>query len=764
MQMKMWRESAKQHPSQTSRPNAIYNRILAIFLTLALVGSSMGAVASAADEVVTDVYITASTGSSDSGTIYVEGDPIILNAYATIVGNTSEKLVTADAAWSSTSTSVKVDKGVVTATAPVASATITVRYKDKTDSYLVKAEYVYDELKITLDGANVTAEREATLGADLSFKVQGIKGSSTGIDETAKAAWSSSNTSVATVDKGVVKLLSEGKAKITVKYKGKSQSVELDVKSPYKEIHVKSTAGETGPIELILDTRDNVELVASAELQSGTTPESITNVVEWTSSNAAVAKVDDKGKVTAVGKGTAIITAKRFGHSDSITIIVRTAYEALKVTPDKAIYMTLQQVSGIELTATAASGTIEAVNVTNQAEWKISDEGQAVAVIDNDNGRVFVLPKGAGTTQISVSFKGLTRTISVNVSPTIESIDISKDALDVFVDDTGSLPAVTGTMLAGDTKDVSNYVEWVSSDTEGKVITIEDGKWKAVGQGKAVLTAKVNGVAGRTLEKTVSVTVHNKILALLPDQDTISVVIGKEVDLPKISLIYENGDELSSEEIADQIVWKSSTPNLLVKKESMKGLLAANATLTGTYLNKTVKIKVTVEEEFTSFEITPNKVSVTLNKSKSIKVVGTTKSGKKVTLSSRVSWSPSNKEHVSIKGSSVKGLTEGSGKLTATVQGKTLEVPYEVTAKLTKLSASDTSFKAATVGSQLNVQVTALYETGKTENVTSKATWTSSKASVATVSDGKISVKGKGTASIKGSFGGKTVSIKVTVK
>jgi len=760
--MKMWRESAKQHPSQTSRPNAIYNRILALFLTLALVGSSMGAVASAADEVVTDVYITASTGSSDSGTIYVEGDPIILNAYATIVGNTSEKLVTADAAWSSTSTSVKVDKGVVTATAPIASATITVRYKDKTDSYLVKAEYVYDELKLMLADSNVPAEKEATLGADLSFKAMGIKGASS-TDETAKAAWTSSNTSVATVDKGVVKLLSEGKTKITVKYKGKSQSVELDVKSPYKEIHVKSSAGETSPIELILDTRDDVELVASAELKSGTTPDTITSVAEWTSSNAAVAKVDDKGKVTAVGKGTAIITAKRFGHSDSVTIIVRTAYEALKVTPDKAIYMTLQS-AGTELSVTAASGTKDAENVTNQAEWKIPDEGQAFAVIKQENNRVFVLPKGAGTTQISVSYKGLTKTISVNVSPTIESIDISKDELDVFVDDTGSLPAVTGTMLAGDTKDVSNYVEWVSSDTEGKVITIEDGKWKAVGQGKAVLTAKVNGVAGRTLEKTVSVTVHNKILALLPDQDTISVVIGKEVDLPKISLIYENGDELSSEAIADQIVWKSSTPNLLVKKDSIKGLLAANATLTGTYLNKTVKIKVTVEEEFTSFEITPNKVSVTLNKSKSIKVVGTTKSGKKVTLSSRVSWSPSNKEHVSIKGSSVKGLTEGSGKLTATVQGKTLEVPYEVTAKLTKLSASDTSFKAATVGSQLNVQLTALYETGKTENVTSKATWTSSKASVATVADGKISVKGKGTASIKGSFGGKNVTIRVTVK
>jgi hypothetical protein len=185
--------------------------------------------------------------------------------------------------------------------------------------------------------------------------------------------------------------------------------------------------------------------------------------------------------------------------------------------------------------------------------------------------------------------------------------------------------------------------------------------------------------------------------------------------------------------------------------------------LTGTYLNQTVKIKVTVEEEFTSFAIEPKKISTTLKRSQTIKVTGTTKSGKKVNLGSRIDWHASSDEHVTIKGASVKGLEEGSGTLTATVQGKSLEIPYIVTAKLTKLSASNTSYKAV-VGDQINVELTALYENGKSANVTSQAVWTSSKSAVATVADGRISVKGKGSASIKAVFGGKTVTVRVSVK
>jgi hypothetical protein len=757
--MKMWSKAAK-HQTMPSRPKVIYNRILAMFLAIALVGGSFGGVAAAADDVVNSVYIT--TSVQEPGQLYVDDNSINLTAYASM-SISGEKNVTEDATWSSTSSSVKVSKGVVTATGPVSSATVTVRYKEKTATFVVTAEHYFDELRLKLDGVDAPEKKDVELGEELQLNVSGTRSSGSTEDVTSTAQWTTSDANVATVEKGKVKLVSVGEVKITAKSKGKTDSIELKVKSPYKEIKFRTEAGVTlqGPVEMYIGGPEQ-SLVAVATLNSGT-EQTVTSDATWTSSNAAVVTVDEDGKLKAVGKGTAVITAKHNGASGTITVIVKTQYDALKISPNNSIYVTLFG-SKVELTAAANSGKLEngPVDVTNLVEWKISDTDQAVAVIRKENGKVYVQPNGTGSATINVSYLGLSKSVSVTVFPTIESVKADKTEMDVYVEDDGNLPGLTGTTVAEETKDVTKLAQWTSSNTD--VISIEDGKWKAEGPGTAVLTARIESVEGKYIESTVTVTVHNKILALIAEQETISVVIGKEVDLPKVRLIYENGDEVSSEEIAEKITWKSSTPNLLVKPTSMKGLLAANATLTGTYLNKTVKVKVTVEEEFTSFAITPAKVSVTLNKSKSIKVVGTTKSGKQVNVSSRVSWVASNAEHVSIKGASVKGLTEGSGKLTANVQGKTLEVPYDVTVKLTKLTASDTSFKAAAVGNQLSVQLTALYENGKTENVTTKAVWTTSKASVATVVDGKITVKGKGTVSIKGAFGGKTVTIRVTVK
>jgi len=757
--MKMWRSATKQR-QPSLRPGTIYNRILSAFMAIALIGSLFGGVANAADDVVNNVYIT--TSVQEPGMLYVDDNSIHLTAYASM-SISGEKNITDEATWSSTSSSVKVSKGVVTATGVVPEATITVRYKEKSASFRVKAEHYFDELKLKINSVDAPEKKEVELGQDLNLSVFGTRSNGgTEEDMTTTAQWTTSDANIATVEKGKVKLLAVGEVKITAKSKGKTDTIELKVASPYKEIKFQVEENNSfktieGPVEMYIGGPEQF-LRAVATLQSGS-PEPITEQATWTSSNEAVVKVDDKGKLKAVGKGTAVITAKHNGQSGSLTIIVKTQYEALKVTPQDAIYMTLYG-SSVELKAEANSGELlnKPVNVTNLVEWKISDSDQAVAFIDKTGGTVLLRPNGEGTAKINVSYLGLSKSINVTVFPTIESIDVGKDEKDAFVEDTGTLPTVTGKTLDGESKDVSKLAKW-TSDNEA-VVTIEDGKWKAVGNGTATLTAEIETVKNSLIKATFKINVHKKILALIPSEESISVVIGKEVNLPTVQLIYEDGTE---EPISDKIEWKSSTPNLLVKPTLMKGLLAANATLTGTYLNKTVKIKVVVEEEFTSFAITPTKVSVTLNKSQSIKVIGTTKSGKKVTLSSRLDWKPTSEEHVAVKGASIKGLTESSGKLTATIQGKTLEVPYVVTAKLTKLTASDKSFKAA-VGNQLSVQVTALYENGKSENVTSQAVWTTSKASVATVVDGKISVKGKGSATIKGAFGGKTVTVRVTAK
>lgn len=759
LKMKMWSKTEK-HPELSSRPSNIYNRILSMFVVIAVIFGTLGGVASAADEVVTGVHIDP---QSSSNIVYVDDNSIILFATADISGGsgTTNRNVTDEATWSSTSSSIKVAKGVVTATGVVSSATITARYKDKTDTYSVSSQYYYNDVKLKIDSVDAPDKQDVNLGPDLTFVATGTKSDSAIDTLTDTAVWTSSNSNVATVSKGVVKLLTAGETTITVKSKGKSDSIVLTVKSPYEKIEINNNSDQeiSGPIDITIGASNDRQLKAKAVYKSGASgPVDITNDTTWTSSNSAVAKINEKGLLTAVGAGTAVISAKRFGATDSVTVIVRTEYEALKITPEKTINVTLYG-KNVELTASASSGKELNRDVTALAEWKISDTDQAVAGILEIGNKVYAVPKGTGTAQITASYLGLSKTISITVSPTITTVEIEKDSLDVFVEDTATLPAVNGKTVAGDTKDIGKFVEWTSGDTS--IVKIEDGKWKALKAGTVTLTATLEGASGTPdISDTIIVNVHKKILALIPSEETISVVIGKEVELPKVQLIYEDGFE---EPVSDKIVWKSSTPKLLVTSTKLKGLLATTATLTGTYLNQTVKIKVTVEEEFISFAIEPKKISTTLKRSQTVKVTGTTKSGKKVSLGSRIDWHPSSEDHVTIKGSSVKGVEEGSGKLTATVQGKSLEIPYIVTAKLTKLTASNTSF-ATVAGTQHSVELTALYENGKSANVTSQATWVTSKAAVATVSDGRISVISKGSATIKGTFGGKSVTIRVSVK
>lgn len=710
---------------------------------------------SAAEETVLGVELDS---VSEPVALIVEGEPYSIRAWATVSTTTNKKDVSDSATWTSSSSLIKVNKGVITATGEVSSATITVKYSGFTDEVKVKSVYQYKEIKLELEGADVPATKTVQLGSELNLKANGVKDDNSVENVTDAATWTSSNSAVATVDDGKVTLVSAGKATITAKRLGRSDMVELTVESPYSAIKISSTPAIEGAIEMFVGDADRV-LVATAVPKSGGAEVTITDDATWTSSNSNVVKVED-GKVTAVGAGTAIVTAKQYGVSETVTFYVRTAFEAMKLLPDKPIAVTLYG-AGVELEASVVKGTNAANDITGEAEWKTADA--FVATIVKSGDKVTVVPRSVGSTKVSATYKGLTKEQTITVYPSIVSVDIAKDELDVFVEDTAALPAVTGETAAGSSQDISKLVQWTSSDSA--IVAIEEGKWKALKTGTATLTAKVEneaGVASAVKTDTITVNVHNKVLTLDSDITAISVVTGKEANLPPVKIIYENGNE---EVITDKITWKVSSPNLLVKAPKIKGLKASTVTLTGSYLSKNITFKVTIEEEFTSFQITPTGgLQLTLNKSQSIKVTGVTKSGKKVSLASRLDWQASEPDLVSINKSSIKGLKEGSGKLTAVIQGKTLEVSYKVTAKLTKLAASEKSIKLVAIGTTETVKLTADFENGKSVDVTAEAKWTTSNAKVATVTNGVIKFLGKGSASIKATYGGKTVTVSVSAK
>ena len=120
--------------------------------------------------------------------------------------------------------------------------------------------------------------------------------------------WESSNPSVATIDNGLIKGISEGKTTITVSIGDKKAIVDVVVIIPVESIKLNKTS-------LTLKKDDSETLIATIN------PSNVTNKqVTWKSSNDNIVSVDNNGKVTGKGTGTVTITASIDGKSATCTV------------------------------------------------------------------------------------------------------------------------------------------------------------------------------------------------------------------------------------------------------------------------------------------------------------------------------------------------------------------------------------------------------------------------------------------------------------
>lgn len=164
----------------------------------------------------------------------------------------------------------------------------------------------------------------ASFASKKELKVSGpeivAKGKKITLKANQEVTWKTGDKEIATVSEdGVVKGIKAGTVKITAvtKSKPKAKKVLVITVMPkaVKEITI------TAPYKkLDLEEKKTVKLSASAS------PAAAAQVFKWTSSNKSVAKVNSKGKVTAVGEGKAKITAEAVdgsGKKASIKITVK---------------------------------------------------------------------------------------------------------------------------------------------------------------------------------------------------------------------------------------------------------------------------------------------------------------------------------------------------------------------------------------------------------------------------------------------------------
>ena len=238
-----------------------------------------------------------------------------------------------------------------------------------------------------------------------------INPSDTTDDKTLK--WTSSNPDVATVDNtGKVTAVGGGTATITVKSQnGKEASCEVKV---------------TSKIESISLNKSNITLSkgTSETLKATINPSDTTDdkTLKWTSSNPNIATVDNTGKVTAVGGGTATITVKsQNGKEASCEVKVTSKIESISLNKSN---ITLSKGTSETLKA-----TINPSDATDDKTltWKSEDEN--IAKVDG-NGKVTGV--GTGTTNITViTSNGKSAACKVTVVRQTPSVNYSTHVQDI---------------------------------------------------------------------------------------------------------------------------------------------------------------------------------------------------------------------------------------------------------------------------------------------------------------------------------------------
>ena len=295
-------------------------------------------------------------------------------------------------------------------------------------------------------------------------------------------SWSSSDRSVATVDKtGTVQGLKPGTATVTATAEGKSGTCAVTVKA--KAVNV--TEVTLDKTELTLTEGETETLTATVK------PDNADNKkVTWSSDKTEVATVDGDGRVTAVkaGEATVTVTTEDGGKTATCRVTVKAkAVNVTDVTLDKT-ELTLTEGEAETLTATVKPDNADNRKVT----W--SSDKTDVATVDGA-GRVTAVKAGEAVVTVTTEDGGKTATCKVTVKAKVvpvTGVEVNPWAVTLSVRGTSKL---SYTIRPADA--TNQNVKWESEspsvatvDSEGNVqgvaagtakicVTTEDGGFKS---------------------------------------------------------------------------------------------------------------------------------------------------------------------------------------------------------------------------------------------------------------------------------------------
>ena len=317
-------------------------------------------------------------------------------------------------------------------------------------------------------------------------------------DVTSSATWTSSNDSVVTIDgKGDITGSGEGNAVVTATYtyEGNQYSATCSV-----------TVKEAVPTGVTITGNSTVTVGSNITLSASVSPSAASQLVNWSSSDASVATVDENGKITGIKAGKVTITATSKALSTVKTTKQITVNPSNTNNPSVVISGGKSVLVGKTL---QLSATVYPNSASQTVVW--TSLNPEIATVDRNTGVVTGVSKG--TVKITATVPGS------SISDTID-ISVSEEGADPEVVIMGGTAVLKGQRLylnaVVNPSSSSQTVKWSSDDTSIATVDSASGVVTGVNAGRVKITATSTVVDsdGKFVSSSVYITVTSNSIVI----------------------------------------------------------------------------------------------------------------------------------------------------------------------------------------------------------------------------------------------------------
>lgn len=508
--------------------------------------------------------------------------------------------------------------------------------------------------------------------------------------DKSELVWSSTDTSVVTVDEGLIKAKGKGDARVTAAIDGKTIACDIHVRIPILSIGIKEEVnliyGEEEKLEVTYETYNNME----------TTDD---KTIKWETSNKNVVQVSTDGTITTKGPGKATITATSVANEE----LSATCEVEIEPVPLKSIIIEQQSViiEKGETKPLTVKFNPENTSDSKKINWESSNP--EVVIIDS-NGVITAMKNGKSTITAKTD-NGQEASTEVTVVTLLKDIKLSETDITINKDVPLTLKVTLDPIDA--TLD-DDTVKWSSSNTEVATVD-ENGEVTTHKAGTAFIYVTVGGMT-KECKITVNVPlsgleIDEKITLLKGQEKLLDVIKQPEGTNFNGKITFDTSDPKRANvdkegRIEALSATEEDTPVIITVKAIENNVMIASATCEVTV----------IEIPLDSIAINQADFSLGLGRSQKLKVLY----NPEITTDDKtVMWSSSNTDVVTVDSNgTVTAKSVGEALITAIVNGKTAEVlitTYEIPITAIKVYTNISNNKIA-VGKAITLTVKVIPE------------------------------------------------------